>query len=58
MKHYGFTYQTPLFIWNKTRKGKPASLPGSFTNSSAEMLLVGTRGNYHKLKRENAPKYE
>ena len=33
-----------MFIWNKTKNGKPACLPGLYTNTSAEEILVATRG--------------
>ena len=49
MKHMGFTYRQTMFHWIKTRNGKieKASLPGTFSKTSCEELLVGIRGNYH-----------
>lgn len=34
-----------MFIWNKTRNGKPALLPGTYSDTSTEELKIATRGS-------------
>ena len=51
MKHMGFTYRQTMFHWIKVKKGKPASLPGTFSNTNVEELLVATKGDYHRYLR-------
>ena len=52
MRAWGFTYKTIFKVWTKrTQSGAPARLPGYWSMSSTEMLLVGTRGAMQKYKR-------
>ena len=44
IEHYGFTYKTIAVVWEKYRNGKLISLPGTYTRSSSEFLLVATKG--------------
>lgn len=46
MEAWGFTYKTVAFVWVKTNAdGTPRSGTGYFTNSNAELVLIGTKGN-------------
>jgi site-specific DNA-methyltransferase (adenine-specific) len=47
MQHWGFTYKTVAFAWQKlNKKGKPVTFCGAYTlKSGVELCLLGTRGN-------------
>jgi site-specific DNA-methyltransferase (adenine-specific) len=45
MKHWGFTYKTIAFVWEKICKnGEPRHGPGNYTGSCAEIVLLGIKG--------------
>lgn len=42
MKHYGFQYRTTPYVWVKvTENGKTCKLPGAYTLSNVEVMLLG-----------------
>lgn len=46
MEAWGFKYKTVAFVWVKTTSsGLFRSGTGHFTNSNAEIVIIGTRGN-------------
>lgn len=52
---WGFDYKTVFKVWRKTNKdGSPVCVPGWWTRSSTELLLVAAKGNsLHKWKTSN-----
>jgi N6-adenosine-specific RNA methylase IME4 len=54
MEAWGFKYKTVAFVWVKTTsKGGYRSGTGYFTNSNAELVLIGTKGNNLERKRKD-----
>ena len=49
IKSYGFTYKTIFLCWVKHKGGKPVSLPGSYSRSCTEYLLIATKGNVRQF---------
>lgn len=52
MEQFGFRYATKLFTWLKVAKdGKPRSLPGTYTLSATEDVLLLVRGSMPVVKK-------
>src|SRR3990167_8854912 len=56
IKAWGFEYKTVAFTWIKTNKknNKPFFGIGSYTKSNAEVCLLATKGEPHKLVKDNS----
>lgn len=54
MKAWGFKYVTVAFIWAKMSKhGKQLANLGAWTMKNCELVLLGTKGNMLKYKKQN-----
>ena len=53
MESWGFKYKTVAFVWIKTTSKGYRSGTGYFTNSNAELCLIGTKGNNLERKRKD-----
>ncbi len=53
MEAWGFKYRTCAFVWVKTTKNGIRSGLGRYTNSNAELCLLGLNGNYIQRKDRN-----
>lgn len=52
VKAWGFRYVTTAFVWIKTnRDGSPATGPGYYSASNAEVLLLGVKGRMPPSRR-------
>ena len=54
IKHYGFTYQTTMTYWVKTKSGRPAVLPRVYSKTNVEELLIATKGETKKFLRNTS----
>ena len=57
IKAWGFEYKTVGFVWIKVNPNQPLKEffgIGYYTKSNAEICLLGTKGNAHKLVKSNS----
>lgn len=52
IESWGFKYRTVAFTWIKTRSGEYYSGLGFYTNSNAEICLLGIRGKMKRNKKD------
>ena len=52
INHWGFGHVTTMFTWHKVKDGKEQSIPGVYSDTSTEELLVATRGQVYKYLRK------
>lgn len=52
MKFWGFEYKTAAFVWVKTRKNGYYSGLGFYTNSNAEICLIGIKGHLERVNKD------